>query len=380
MTRSTRCTRIASNTVEPMAQSKSGTTDSSAATPSGLRRRVGVGALAVSILTSTAWAGWRVLNLGAHPVELAVVVVELVGFASGLAVAIGLASARDPRTVLEHDRRESHRFAFAVADIVGRTRAVDLHRDVRVALHTIRRRQPRTTADVAVAAVLVDGPRRLAAVVVLTIALLLGVAPFPVPPVWAVAALLVAAASMSVAHSALSGGRIRFGDRTRWSNSALGEVLSPADHDDLAPRRWVGTVGIIVVINLAVALRGMSDRWTHGLPPMDAADRFVTMMAAVVLVVGAVYTLRTVTSPQLPNAHLVSRRLEERTARQSALGGAVCIGVIGLIAGVLPGGVDATDGDPARIEQISDDELEPARLDTPTLSVPAQTGGRSLGG
>ncbi len=363
-----------------MAQSNSGTIDSSTAISSGRRRRVGFVVLACSIVTAATWGGWRLAHLGAHPIELVVFLVEFVGFASGVGVAIGMATAREARSVLEHDRRESHRYAFAVADIVGRTRSVDLHRDVRLAIRRATVRTPRNAADVALASVLVDGPRRLVAVVALTIALLVGVAPFPVPPVWAATAVALAATSMSVAHIALSGGRIRFGDRTRWSNCALGEVLSPIDHDDLAPRRWVGTVAIIVVINLAVALRGMSDRWTHGLAPMDFDDRIVTMAVAVVLVIGAIYTLRTVASPQLANAHLVSRRLEERTARQSALGGAVCIGLIGLIAGVLPGGVDATDGNPARVEQVSDDEIEPVRPATPSTSVPARTVVRSAGG
>jgi hypothetical protein len=112
-----------------------------------------------------------------------------------------------------------------------------------------------------------------------------------------------------------------------------------------------------VVINLAVALRGMSDRWTHGLPAMDNEARIVAMVFAMTIVIGALCTLLTTPAPELDNAHLVSRRLEERTARQSALGGAICVGLIGLLAGVLPGCVDPADDDAARIEHVTEHEV-----------------------
>ena len=103
-------------------------------------------------------------------------------------------------------------------------------------------------------------------------------------------------------------------------------------------------------MNVAVALRGMSDRWTHGLPPMTDDERIVSMGWATLIVLGGLYALRTIPTPQLGNSHLVARRLEERTARQSALGAAVCLGLVGLLAGVLPGSVDAGADDPLRVE------------------------------
>ena len=109
-------------------------------------------------------------------------------------------------------------------------------------------------------------------------------------------------------------------DYFKATASSLGEVIAPNDPADVAPRRWVGTVGTIVVLNLAIGLRGMSDRWTHGLPAMSDDDRLVAMTWAALLVLGGLYTLRTIPTPQLGNAHVVARRLEERTARQSALG------------------------------------------------------------
>jgi len=317
------------------------------------RRRVGMSTLSISTIAATAWLCWRAGHLGLHPIELAVFATELVSIVSGVIVAVGMARATDPRRVHGNDPRESFRFAFAVADIVGRTRALDLRVGLASAFRVLRRPGAQL-ADLSMAAVLVDGPRRLALVVTMTLALVIGVAPIPLPPPWAIAFGIAAMALMSCTHVLLSGGRIRFGDRVRWSSAALGEICSGADREGVAPRRWVGTVAVVVVLNLSVALRGMSDRWTHGLAPMDADDRLMTMAIAIMVVIGSLYTLRTTAVPQLANAHLVSRHTEERTARQSAIGGAVLIGLIGLLAGVLPGNVDAADDDPARIEQISD--------------------------
>ncbi len=194
-----------------------------------------------------------------------------------------------------------------------------------------------------------------------TVALLIGVAPMPLPPLWAVAAGLVAFCSLSLAHVLLGHRRIRFGDRVRWSSSALGEIFSGSDHDDVAPRHWVGTVAAVVSLNLAIALRGISDRWTHGLAPMTSEGRLVTMMFAITIIAGGLITLRTTTAPQLANSHLVARRTEERTARQSAIGAAAVVGVIGLLAGILPGNVDAVDQGPGQVEQVSDEN--PARVE-----------------
>ena len=157
---------------------------------------------------------------------------------------------------------------------------------------------------------------------------------------------------MSIAHSLLSNGRVRIGDRVRWTYSTLGEVVASEDLDGVAPRSWVGTVATVVLVNVAVALRGMSDRWTHGLPHMGDEERVVAMLFALGLAVGALYTMATTDPPELDNAHLAPRRLEERTARQSVLGATVCVGLIGLLAGILPGSVDPADDDPGRIEHV----------------------------
>jgi len=325
-----------------------------AGAPAGrARSRFGVLLLTAAVLTSVLWLYWRTIHLGWHPVEVIFFAAEVASLVSGLLVGIGIARAEQPRTVFENHPRESFRYAFAVADLVGRTRSSDVRVDL-VAAYRRLRSSDAGLPDLAIAAVLTDGPRRLATVAAVTYGLLLGVAPMPMPPTWALALGLGSLALMSSAHVVLGGGRIRIGDRVRWSSAALGEVCSGADREGLAPRRWVGTVAVVVVVDLAVALRGMSDRWTHGLTPMGADERQLTMLIAIGIVIGSLFTLRTTAAPQLANSHLVSRHIEERTARQSALGGAVLIGTIGLLAGILPGSVDAAHDDPARIEVISD--------------------------
>jgi hypothetical protein len=318
-------------------------------------RRAGVVLTGLGVGFQSVFLVWWLSHLPLNPIAFAVLATELVGVVNTVAITTGLVRARQPREVFIHDHRESHRFAFAVADIVGRTRSTDVHRDVARAVRTVSHRPPRRSAEAAMGGVLLEGPRRLVLVVALSVGLVVGTAPMPVPPWWAIVAAGVGALLVAASHVAVGGGRIRFGDRTRWSYSSIGEVVGAADLDGLAPRRWVGTMASIVVVNLAIALRGTSDRWTHGLAPMADDDRVVTMLMAIVVVAAALFTMRTIQEPDLDEARW-SRRLEERTARQSALGATVVLGLIGLFAGVLPGGVDAADDDPVRVEQLVDDQ------------------------
>ena len=315
------------------------------------RRAVGLAALALAVVGWGTWLVWRVIHITVHPFVLVMLVLELVGAAAG--VAIGLALARDwPGAARPApDRRDPRRFPCTVADAVGRDRPAELRPALRHYAGAPRRT---CLAELAVVGALVDGPRRLLLVVVLTLALLVGVAPVAVPPIAVLAALATGVSAMSVAHVCLGRGNIRFGDRIRWSYAALGEVVAERDQA-FAPRRWIGAVAAVVVVNLAIALRGMSDRWTHGLAPMSDGERVTTMLFALSVVLGALYTLATTPAPEA--SHAASRRLEERTARRSALLGAVCVGVVGLVAGVLPGSVDAADDDPVRVEHVTEDQL-----------------------
>ena len=319
------------------------------------RRSIGVALGALGAAAQVVWLAWWGAHLPANPVAVAVLAAETVGVLSTIAITIGLARAHAPRSVFADDPRESHRFAFAVAELLGRTRSTDVHRDV---VRVVRRsplRRPRRSADAAIGAVLLEGPRRLVIVVALAIGLVVGVAPMQTPPPWALVMVCAAVAANASSHVALGEGRIRLGDRIRWSYSSVGEVVGARDVDGLAPRKWVGTIASIVVVNLAIALRGTSDRWTHGLAPMDDDARVVAMSFAIVLVAGALFTMGTVQAPDL-DAERWSRRLEERAARRSALGATVVLGLVGLFAGVLPGGVDAADDDTVRVEQLVDDQ------------------------
>ena len=331
--------------------------DGRAAARVGWRFRAGCTSLSVSVAGWSGWIWWRVTQLELHVVPVVALALEIAGVVIGAVVALAFALADEPRSYLaeqhsEDEHASERRYAFAVADIVGRTRADDLHHHVRTVVRAARRSMRRHRADYAMAAVVIDGPRRLGLVVTAIGGLLLGVAPFPVPPVAVVVAAASGIAGMSLAHSLLSDGRVRIGDRVRWTYSTLGEVVASEDLEGVAPRSWVGTVATVVLVNVAVALRGMSDRWTHGLPHMGDEERVVAMLFALGLAVGALYTMATTEAPDLDNAHLAPRRLEERTARQSVLGATVCVGLIGLLAGILPGSVDPADDDPGRIEHV----------------------------
>lgn len=321
------------------------------------RRRIGVAALVVGVAGWATWLVWRVQTLTLHPVPIVMLLIELSGLAAGVSVTIGLLNSVGPRSAMYVADGDAHRYAVAVADHVGRTTTDDLRRDMKSVVDRLRAHELAGPTDRAVVAVMTDGPRRIVFVVGLSVALLVGVAPFPMPPAWAVVGVVAGLVAVSASHVILTSGRIRFGDRTRWSFAALGEVLAPNEPDGVAPRRWVGTIGTVVALNLAIGLRGISDQWTHGLPAMSHDDRVAAMLLAIVAVAGALYTLRTMPPPVPSREPVAPRRLEERTARRSALGGAVCVGLVGLIAGILPTGVDAAAGDTTRVEAVTEADV-----------------------
>lgn len=311
--------------------------------------------VAAAVVGWSAWSTWRIANFAPSPVAVLALVAELAGWAAATLVISGLAGApaADPG---EHAAGPS-RYASVVAVRVGAVRGEELRVDLIAALRRLRTGSV-TPADRAMLGVLIDGPRRLLIVVTLSLAMLFGVAPLSVPPWWALAAVLGGSACAAAALLHAAGGALRPGDRTRWSFAATGELVAPPDRSDVAPRSWVGTVAVIVVLSIVIALRGVSDRWTHGLPSMDDGERLVSMTWAAAIVVGGLFTLRTIPAPQLDNAHVVARRLEERTARRSAVGAALGAGVIGLVAGVLPGGVDAAEDQPFRVESVAEVEAD----------------------
>lgn len=319
------------------------------------RTRRDVTGLALSGLGVTGacvWFAWRISHPAWNVVSLSFFVAEVTGVIGAVVVAAGLARADTARDVFAAEPRDTHWFAHATADLVGRTRAADLHRDVRTAVRSSPRWQWNDGADATVGALLLDGPRRLLMLVSVVAGLLLGAAPFGRPPVWAVASLAVGMLGMAGSHVVLGQGRLRFGDRVRWSYGAIGEIVVRDDVANVAPRRWTGAMASAVALSVAVGLRGMSDRWTHGLPSMTRDDRLTLLAIAVALALGALYTIATSPRPTQVDAHLLSRRMDERTARRSVLVAAACIGATGLVAGALPTD-DVRDGAPSTTVTIS---------------------------
>jgi hypothetical protein len=318
------------------------------------RAAIGVALLGLGVGGFCVWLGWRISHPAWNLVGLAFFVAEVTGGIGAVVVGCGLARAGPPRDVLADERCDSHWFAHATADLVGRTRAADLHRDVRTAVRASPRWRWRDGADATVAAILLDGPRRLLMLVAVVAGLLFGATPFGRPPGWAVVALMVGMLGVAGSHVALGQGRLRFGDRLRWSYAAIGEIVVRDDVDGVAPRRWTGAIAAVVALSVAIGLRGMSDRWTHGLPSMSDDDRATVLVIALTLALGALYTVATSPRPRQVNAHLLSRRMDERTARQSVLAAAACIGAIGLVAGLLPGDDGAQQRPPTTVAVSSE--------------------------
>jgi hypothetical protein len=320
-------------------------------------RRLGRAGVALGTVAWAAWLAGRLADARAHPLWIALFAAEVVGVVTGAVVAVAI--GRRPvalATAMQTDHplprggsAEPNRYPTVVADLLGIATAPDLRESVRGAW---RPAFARTTpiADRALALVRFDGARRLVLIVGLAVGMLLGVAPLDEPSPWLLGVGGAGLVLTSVGSMLLTGGAIRPGDRLRWSFASIGLTVGPTERPDAMPVRWAGVTGSIVVLNLAVALRGVSDRWTHGLPPMADADRVVAMSAALLLIVGALATLRHLSPPEPGGSHM-SRRLEERSARQSALGATAIAGLLGLLAGILPGSVDAADRQPIDREQ-----------------------------
>ena len=154
-------------------------------------RVAGFGLTAIGASSLVAWFAWRSNELGGHPVEWAFLLTEILGVVAALVIAAGLSRADGARGVYAREAPDSHWFALAVADIVGRTRVDDLYREVRSADRSDPLWRPRSIPDAAMSAVLFEGPRRIALVLAVSFGLLLGVSPFTAPPPWAAVAAVV---------------------------------------------------------------------------------------------------------------------------------------------------------------------------------------------
>src|SRR4051812_39145003 len=115
--------------------------------PSAARRRVGIAFVVIGICGWLGWIAWRLSTLTLHAIPIVALAIEVGGAVIGVVVAVALATINEPRATFDDDRRNPWRYAFAVADRVQRTRASDLHRELRSAATAARRRGKRTRAD-----------------------------------------------------------------------------------------------------------------------------------------------------------------------------------------------------------------------------------------
>jgi hypothetical protein len=326
--------------------------DGPATAGSSASRRRGVAILVVATVAWVAWFTWRLSTAQAHPVWVATLLIEVFGVVAGVVVALALVR-RPAHAAAACDAAD--RYPVTVCALVGTmpnrgtedspSELDDMHGAVRSAPGRVI--AARTLPALAVQLALVEVHRRVALVVAVVVGLLVGIAPYDVPPVAAIAAGVVALVSTSVGTWLVSGGAIRPGDRWSWSFGAIGLAVGSRDLPGAVPLRRAGVVGAVVALELTVGLRGLSDRWTHGLTPMERGERAATMIVALVLALGALVAARRLPTA-VPGAPAPgTRRFEERSARQTALGASAAVAVFGLVAGILPGSLDAADGHPA---------------------------------
>ena len=91
----------------------------------------------------------------------------------------------------------------------------------------------------------------------------------------------------------------------------------------------------LIVLNLSIALRGMSDRWTHGLGPMRDDARVIAMSIAFGFVAVGGLAMRHLPQPEL-NHYGATRRLEENSVRRLTIGLTLLVATIGFVAGLAP--------------------------------------------
>lgn len=310
-----------------------------------------------SLVGFAAWSTWLAWRVSSAPLE-AIGVLVLVLEVAALLVSLVLSAALWSFGSLPGQLRPRSRSALLV-DVVGEmlgvadlatvhTWGADDTGEVARARRGLELLDPRASraavgppvAVTAWALLAVEGIRRMMFVVLLVVVLLSGRFPFELPGWRMLAVPVVAVASFSVSHWLLSGRALRPGARLRWSVASVGAGLGDGTSRSGLPIRWAATLATMIVLNLAVALRGLSDRWTHGLGPMPQDERVVAMLASWWLVLVGFAALRVLAKPSL-GFYGATRRLEETSTRRLALGTTLAVALVGFAAGVLPGGLPA---------------------------------------
>jgi hypothetical protein len=314
-------------------------------------------AVAATLLWLT-WLVWRVVTPIHGFVGVIVLVLEVLAFGAALVISAALwrpplrsPSSSQRRAARRRDASLPETFAAAVGlDQTGGVRrsaiAADDTGEVAWARHGLRRLSRRESddrpslAELAWSVVALEGMRRMLTVGMVVIVLFAGWFPFDNPPILAWVVLIASQLLVTAAHYLLSDGLIRPGTRLRWSMASVGAGFGDGRSRTGLPIRWTATLATIVALNLVVSLRGLSDRWTHGLGAMPHDERVVAMAAATWLVGWGFMALRALPQPDL-GYYGATRRLEEASTRRLALGATLTVAAIGVIAGVLPGGVPA---------------------------------------
>ena len=301
------------------------------------------------------WIGWRLTSSSFGLTSSIVLVLEAAAFLVSVITSAALWSLPE--------RRDPHEKPELLPDTYARllgldglesmdTRCADDAGEVARARRGLQMLDPRVSrtgcavtlrrrlATTAWALVAVEGIRRMLFVGLLAAVLLTGRSPFALPD-WSVVASLVGAQVLfAVGHWLLSGGALRPGVRLRWSMASVGAGLGDGASRTGLPIRWTATMATMIVLNLAVALRGVSDRWTHGLSPMVRDERVAAMVVSWWLVFVGFAALRTLAQPSL-GFYGATRRLEEISTRRLALGTTLAVAALGFVAGLLPGGLPA---------------------------------------
>jgi hypothetical protein len=272
-----------------------------------------------SLVGLAAWSSWLAWRVSSMPVDVVSALVLLLEVAA-LLVSLVLSAALWSFGSLPGRSQVTSRSAPLV-DVVGemlgvadlatpRACGADDTGEVARARRGLQLLDPRATrasralagppvAVTAWAVVAVEGIRRMMFVAVLVVVLLTGRFPFELPSWKMLAAPAVAVMSFSVGHWMLSGGVLRPGTRLRWSMASVGAGLGDGTSRSGLPIRWTATLATMIVLNLAVALRGVSDRWTHGLGPMPHDERVAAMLVSWWLVLVGFAALRILAKPSL---------------------------------------------------------------------------------
>ena len=332
--------------------------------------------LACSFAGLAAWLGWlswRLATLETSIVALAVLVLEFVALSAALVVTAGLfaghARWRRSRRETDADRQLPMLLAEALdlghivhegdvdptdptgvvvsgvgpddtGEIAWARRGIRVLGDQR-RLDRRARLGTENLREAAWSVVALDGIRRLASVIALVVVLFTGIAPFEMPPGERIAMLAGGIALLSIGHWLLSGGHVRPAARLVWSMESIGAGLGDGISRSGLPIRWAMTMATLIVLNISIALRGISDRWTHGLGPMDDEARVVAMSLAFGLVASGGLAMRHMPQPDLGH-YGATRRLEEASVRHLAIGLTLLVATIGFVAGLAPAETFAT--------------------------------------